>query len=120
MTVTLVLGELRQVVTLSNPGAPTPDGNGGYTQTFTPLNPAVWRCAIEAASVRASERLFGGTVIALASYILTGRFHPGITVKTRMVWTDRAGETHTADVLDVVDSEGAGVETIALVSEVVT
>jgi Phage head-tail joining protein len=119
MTVSLVVGELRQVVALSAPGAAVPDGDGGFTQLYTPLDPPIWRCAIEKASVRASERLFAGAVIAQATYILTGRFHPGISTKTRAVWVDRAGQMHTTDVLDVNDTEGAGVETVALVSEVV-
>jgi head-tail adaptor len=119
VSVTIVIGELRQAAQLSTPGVATPDGDGGFTQTYTPLDPAEWRCAIEVASVRASERHFSGTVIAQATHILTGRFHPGITTQTRIVWVDRAGATHTANVLDVDDSEGAGVETVALVSEVV-
>lgn len=120
MTVTLAIGELRQVVTLSNPSVTSPDGDGGYVQTFTPLDPATWRCAIERASVQKAERFFGGSVLAQSSYILTGRFHPGITMRTQMVWVDRAGVTHNATVLDLVDTEGAGVELKALVSEIVT
>ena len=120
MSVTIVIGELRQVGTLSTPGTPVPDGDGGFIQTYTPLDPAEWRFAMEVASVRASERHFAATVTAHATYILSGRYHPGIDTKTRIVWTDRSGEVHTADVLDVDDTEGAGVETVALVSEVVT
>jgi len=119
MAVTIDIGSMRQVVTLSAPGVAVPDGDGGFTQTFTPLNPSEWRCAIESASVRASERIFGGTVMAHAAYIMTGRFHSGITTNTRLAWTDRAGEAHVGNALDVVDTEGAGVETVALVSEVV-
>lgn len=119
MAVTISIGKLRQVVSLYNPGIAIPDADGGFTQMYTPLDPAEWRCAIEVASVRASERQFSGTVIAQASHILSGRFHAGISTDTRMVWTDRAGQTHTANVLDVDDTEGAGVETVALVSELV-
>lgn len=118
MSVTLTLGALRQVMTLSAPGTPVADGDGGVTQTYTPLTPPTWRCAMAAASVRASERHFAATITAHASYILSGRYHPGITTQTRMVWTDRSGAVHTANVLDVADTEGAGVETVALVSEV--
>lgn len=119
MAVIVDIGRLRQVVTLSNPGAPVPDGDGGFTSTYTPLDPAEWRCGIEKASAKLSERHFAATVTAHATYVMTGRFHAGITTKTRMVWVDRAGETHTGNVLDVEDTEGAGVETVALVSEVV-
>jgi head-tail adaptor len=121
MAVTINIGALRQVVTLSNPATATADNDGGFTQTpYVALDPAEWRCAIQPASVRTAERSFAGTVIAQATHILNGRFHSGITTQTRMVWVDRAGETHTANVLDVDDTEGAGVETIALVCEVAT
>ena len=120
MAVTIDIGSLRQVGTLSNPGTPVPDGDGGFTQSYTPLNPAEWRFAIEVASTRAAERHFAATVTAHAAYILTGRFHPDIDTKTRILWTDRSGYVHTGEVLDVDDTEGAGVETVVLVSEVVT
>jgi len=119
MSVTVVIGTLRQVVTLSNPGTAVPDGEGGGTLTYAPLDPAQWRCSIEVASVRATERLFAATITAHATHIFTGRYHPGITTKTRLTWTDRSGTTHVGEVLDVDDTEGAGVETVALVSEIV-
>jgi len=119
MTVTNSIVEYRQVATLSTPGSATPDGDGGYTQTDVPLSPATWRCAIEKATVRSAEQHFASTVIAHGTYIMTGRFHSGITTKTRVVWVDRANVTHTASVLDVNDEEGAGVKTVALVVEVV-
>ena len=119
MAVTIAIGRLRQVAQIWNPGAPQADGEGDFGQTYVAADPPVWRCAIEAASVRASERHFPGAVLSQASHILTGRFHPAITTLTRIVWVDRYGETHTANVLDTDDSEGAGVETVALVSEIV-
>lgn len=120
VTVTVAIGTYRQVATLSAPGAASPDGDGGYVQTYAALSPPTWRCAIEKASVSRGERNFASTVIAQASHILTGRFHEGITTQTRIVWVDRAGATHTANVLDVADPEGAGVLSIVLASEVVT
>ena len=119
MAVTVTIGDLRQVGTLSNPGTPVADGDGGFTQTYTALDPEEWRFAIERASVRAAERHFAGAVIAHGTYIMRGRFHPDITTQTRIVWTDRSGAEHTGNVLDVDDTEGAGVETVVLVSEVV-
>jgi len=119
MTVTNAIGEYRQTATLSTPGTPVADGDGGFTQTPAPLSPATWRCAIEKATVRSAERHFASTVIAHGSYIMTGRFHSGITTKTTVVWVDRANVTHTANVVDVNDQEGAGVQTIVLAVEVV-
>lgn len=119
MAVTITIGRLRQVAQIWNPGAPQADGEGDFSQVYTAADPAEWRCAIEAASVKATERHFPGTVLTQASHVLTGRFHAGISTFSRIVWVDRAGETHTANVLDVDDTEGAGVETVVLVSELV-
>lgn len=108
----------RQTATLATVGTPVADGDGGWTQPLIALDPADWRCAIEAASVSSAERSFADTVIAQASYIMRGRFHSGITTKTQVQWTDRAGAVHTANVIDVDDPEGAGVETVIAVVEV--
>ncbi len=118
MSVTLNIGELRQTATLSNPGQQIPDGDGGYTYVYTLCNPSQWRCSIEKASLRLAEKIFSQTVLAHATHILAGRYHPDISTRTRIAWTDRSGVVHTANVLDTDDTEGAGVETIALVSEI--
>ena len=117
MTVNVNTGTYRQVVNLTAPGATSPDGDGGYVQTFPSLSPSQWRCAIEKASVSSAERHFAGTVIAQGTHIMTGRFHAGITTETRLSWVDRAGTTHTANVIDVEDPEGAGVVTVVLAVE---
>jgi len=113
-------GDLRNLVTVENPGAAVPDGDGGFTLTYTAADPGTWWASIEKATQRASEARFSGTVIAHASYILSGRFHPGIGAQTRLSWTDRAGARHHTNVMDVDDVEGRGVETTVLVSEVTT
>ncbi len=115
---TFAIGLLRQVVTLSAPGAPVPDADGSYTQTYTPLDPAMWRCAITPATPRPSETTPSGTVVAHATHVFSGRYHPGITSQTRLVWTDTAGVVHTAEALDVEDRAGAGVETVVLATEI--
>ncbi len=117
MAVTLILGDLKQVATIKNPGAQVPDGGGGYTLDYSVVPPA-WRCQIERATVKASERHFAAAVIAKATHMLSGRYNPNITSKSRIVWTDRSGEVHTAEVLDVDDTEGQGVETVVLVTEI--
>lgn len=116
---TLDIGSLRQRVTLEAPTT-TSDGAGGYVETWVPIAPSPWWAAMQRASQAAIEKRFAGTVIAHASYIFNGRFHPGITMQTRLTWTDRAGEIHVANVLDLDDVEGAGVETIVLCSEITT
>jgi len=115
----LDLGALRTRVSVSNPGSPVPDGDGGFTLVYTKASPSEWWAGIQTATPRAAERIFSGTVVPHADYILNGRFHPQIDTRTRLTWTDRSG-SHVTDVLDVIDNEGAGVESIVLVSEVTT
>lgn len=120
MSVSITIGSLRQCATLSNPGPPVPNGDGSYTQSYVPLDPPTWRCAIEKTSVGQSEKAFASTVIAHATYIFSGRFRTDLSamLPTRLEWTDRYGVHHVGNVLDVNDTEGAGVETVVLVSEV--
>ncbi len=114
------IGSLRQSANLTTPdGDPQPDGDGNFTQAYRALDPPVWRCAIERAASKSALSHFSGTVLSQASHVLRGRFHSGITTKTVVSWTDYAGTVHTANVLDVDDSEGAGVESVVLVSEIV-
>lgn len=120
MSVTVDIGRLRQVGALTTVGTPVPDGDGGYTQPSTALNPATWRFSLEKATVRSAERHFAATVIAQATHLMRGRFHPGIDTKTVIVWVDRNGDSHTANVIDVDDTEGAGVETVVAAAEVVS
>ncbi len=117
MTVLTKIGSYRQVATLSEFTAAVSDSDGGFTQALVALDPAEWRCAIEIASASSEMRHFNGTVIAQATHVLRGRFHSGITTNTRMQWTDRSDQIRTANVIGVVDVEGAGVETIVAAVE---
>jgi hypothetical protein len=119
VSVTLALGKLRNLASLYEPGPPVNDGLGGYTTgADVALDPPEWWCRIEKAALHAAERRFAATVTAKATHIFSGRFHEGITSRTIVVWRDRAGVAHRGNVLDYDDTEGAGVETLALVSEV--
>jgi head-tail adaptor len=100
------VGRYRQVVALSNPSS-VADGDGGFTQSFTPLSPATAFALIR--SARGYERVAAGTVIAQGTFIVEMRFHPGITAETRVQWTDRANVVHTANVSDIDDVDQAGV-----------
>ena len=117
MTVTIDIGKLRQVVTLTAPGGVSPDGDGNYIQVLSALSPATWRCAIESAGATSAERQFASTIVAIATHVFRGRFHAGITTQTRLAWVDRAGVAHTANALGVIDTEGAGEETVVLAAE---
>lgn len=108
------IGQYRHRVTLGNPGDPVPDGDGGYTETFTPLDPADWDCSIRLATQRDLERVAAGTVIAQATHLLNGRYHPQVTTETRVQFEGR-----TFHVTAVVNPDERDMELTLLCSEVV-
>jgi head-tail adaptor len=79
-------GARRHLVTVQNPGPPVPDGDGGFTQTWTDGTPAMWYVAITPATQADLERLAAGTVISTASHVVRGDFHPEVTTLTRMLF----------------------------------
>jgi len=78
------IGRDNQLVTFEVPGAPVPDGEGGYTQAWTPLVPSTWYVRVRPATARDAEHVTAGTVITHVSHIVHGRFHPGVTTRARM------------------------------------
>lgn len=105
-------GTLRHQVYLEDLGTPVPDGEGGFTYSPAPLDPAWVFAAIEPATVRAMERLAGGTVSSDATHILTLRYHAGITTKTQITLGGRVFQ-----VTGVVNPEERGISTIAICTE---
>ena len=85
-------GSLRHRVTLQTPGAPVPDGDGGYTEVWTVLGSRV-PAAVEPATARSLERIAASTVTSTASHLVTIRYLPGITTKTRVVFHDLTDRT---------------------------
>jgi hypothetical protein len=83
-------GSLRQLVTLD-----VPNGSSGYL----PLNPATWYCAV------LSETSGVATLI--------GRFHPGITTKTRVHLGERIYHVNS-----LVNREERDVELVLSCTEV--
>jgi SPP1 family predicted phage head-tail adaptor len=77
-------------VTLQNPGPAIPNGDGGYTQTWTDLAPASMNVSIERASVENLERMAAGTLIASATHIIEGPYHPQVTTQTRVLFNGRS------------------------------
>lgn len=119
MSVVIVIGNLRQSATLTNPsGPPTPDGDGGFTQVYAPLVNSPWRCAIQKVTLSNAEKHFSQAIIAHATHVFNGRFNPEMNINTRATWTDYAGAVHVGNVIDIDDTEGAGVETVAAITEV--
>lgn len=77
-------------VDLRDPGTRTRDGKGGFTDAYDlPLTPSTWFCEILPATAANLEQLVGGTTEVKATHIVTGRYHDGITTKTRLTFNGR-------------------------------
>jgi len=110
----MAIGAYRHVVTPQNPGAAVPDGDGGFTQAWTNLDPVEWHVSIEPATARDLERVAAGTVTSTASHIVTGRYHAGVTTKTHLLFG-----TRILTVTGVQNPEERNITTIAICEEVV-
>lgn len=110
-------GSLIHLMTLERPLATTPDGFGGYTQTWARLSPSEAWASIEAATARALERIVANTVVVQASHIVKMRYHPDLDETCRMTFVDRSGTTRTLNVTDVTDVGEQGDELLVLCVE---
>lgn len=108
------IGDRPHRVTLQNPGPAVPDGDGGYLQTWTDLTPPAISVEILPATAQDLERVTAGTVIATATHIVTGPFHPQVTTKTRVLFNGR--EFHVGGVANPAERS---VEMILVCTEVV-
>jgi|SRR5262245_55307440 len=113
----LANGERPHKVTFQNPGEPVPDGQGGYTEGWTDLDPPSMFVQIRPASVADLERVASGTVTSSATHLVTGPFHPGVTTKTRVTFTDRSGRARELAVAGIVNPEERNIEMILLCEE---
>jgi head-tail adaptor len=113
-------GTRRDLVSLSVAGVPVPDGDGGYTTPYAPLDPPQLWAAVARASQSELERVAGlnSTIIASATHVVRMRFHPAITTQARITWTDRANRAHVANVTGVADVPDLS-ETVVVVEEIV-
>jgi head-tail adaptor len=108
------IGAYRNLVVVQNPVASIPDGDGGFTQTWVDLSPRTWQCSINPATARDLERVAAGAVLSTASHIVEGRYHPGITTATRIIFGAR-----TLTVTGVSNPEERNITTIATATETV-
>ncbi len=83
------IGSRKHLVMLQNPGPAVPDGDGSYTQTWTDLTPPTLYVSIDPATARDLERVAAGTVIASATQIVKGPYHPQVTTQTRIIFNSR-------------------------------
>lgn len=105
------IGAYRHRVLFQAPGPAVPDGDGGYTQTWSDLAPGAWMVSIEPATARDLERVAAGTVLSTASHVVKGRYHDGVTTKTRMVF---AGRTFAITGVANVEERGITMELVAV------
>jgi SPP1 family predicted phage head-tail adaptor len=108
------VGDRPHRVTPQNPGPAVSDGNGHYTQTWTDLVPPALSMKIAPATQRDLEHLATGTVIAHATHIVTGPYHPQVTTKTRVLFNGRS-----FSVTGVANPEERNVEMILVCVEVI-
>lgn len=82
-------GQRPHRITLQNPGPALPNDDGGYTQTWTDLEPAALWASIEPASAERLEKVGAGTVTAQASHLVAIPYHAGVTTHTRVLFNGR-------------------------------
>lgn len=99
------IGRDRELVTFEVPGAPVPDGEGGYTETWAPLAPATWYVRIAPARQADIERVVAGTVVTHRTHMVHGRWHPQISTKARMVHKGQVFLITSVENIDARDQE---------------
>jgi head-tail adaptor len=99
------IGRDQHLVTFEEPGAPVPDGEGGYTESWVPLSPATWYVRVSPMSGRDAEQVLAGTVVTHLTHRVHGRWHPGISTKARMLF---AGATYL--ITSVANIDGRSLE----------
>jgi head-tail adaptor len=104
------IGRDEHLVTFEAPGLPVSDGEGGFTQAWTPLEPPTWYVRIRPATARDAEQTTAGTIITHVSHFVHGRFHPGVTTQARMVY---AGKTYQITNVENLDLAGVEMELVA-------
>lgn len=86
-------GKLDHSLTLENPTR-VDDPGGGYTEVWTALSPSPVPAAIDPATQTNLEHVVANAVQSSATHVITIRFHPGVTLQSRVSFTDRAGQVH--------------------------
>ena len=99
------IGKAEHLVTFEDPGDPVPDHEGGYTATPVPLTPPTWKVRIRPATAKDAERVTAGTVLTHVSHIVHGRYHPGVTTRSRMLFKGHVYQVTSVINLDERDRE---------------
>jgi len=85
----MAIGSYRLLVTVQVPGTPTPDGDGGYVDTWVDGDPPTWAVSIEPATRATGETLIAGTVLATPTHLVRGRYHASVTTHARLCFETR-------------------------------
>src|SRR3954471_3648394 len=75
-------------VMVQNPGPAAPNGDGGFTLSWTDLPPAA-DARIAPATQSALERLAAGTAITTATHVVTIPYRGGVSTKSRLIFDGR-------------------------------
>ena len=110
-------GSRTKVVTLENPAGPVSDGAGGFTLTWAPLDPAWAWVALDALASADMERQTADTITAGGTHAVTLPYHPGVTVKTRLTYTDPDRGARVFQVVGLRDPNEARRELVLVVAE---
>src|SRR5687768_11510280 len=81
-------GQKRHLVTLEGPGPLVPDGDAGWTHSWVTLGSPM-RAEIKPATARDLERISAGTVLSIATHIITMDYRSDVTLQTRVLFDGR-------------------------------
>jgi len=82
------IGQRRHLVSVDNPSR-VPDGDGGFSETFSSASPATMWARIEPATASNVERLVGNTVEGKITHLVTMLYHSGVGMTTRLTHEGR-------------------------------
>jgi len=85
----MAIGSYRHVVTVQDPTALMPDGEGGWTEGWADLDPAKWDVSIIRATARDLERVGAGTILTTATHVIEGRYREDVSLTTRLLFEGR-------------------------------
>ena len=110
-------GQADKLVALENPGDPIPDGRGGFTENWTPLLPGEMWAHIDAASQADQEQVAAGTVIGQGLFAIGMYYHAGVSLLTRIRYTDPDKGPRVFQVVSVRNPDEARRELILVAAE---
>lgn len=110
---TVPISSRQKRVVFQNPGVAVPNGDGGFTNTWTDLPPAA-DAKIAPASQQSLERVAAGTVVSSASHIVTVPYRAGISTQTRLLVDGRY-----LSIVSIQDPDERHVELILICTEAV-